>query len=214
MCSGSGSVLRHVIFQDLSNPSCGGWSLTGAVTFYESPVDIKYCRFLDSKAEDALNIIRSDFEINRSFFSGALFDAFDADFCEGMVTDSFFTGCGNDAVDVSGSVVELRNVSVDGAGDKGLSVGEKSKMMVRNMEIRNAGIAVASKDLSEICGSNFVISNCNTGFALYQKKTEFGPATINISGVAMNEVNMPYMIKDGSELKIDGKLVNMKGESQ
>jgi len=211
MASGKKSILQNVIFQNLANPEQGGWELTGAVTFYESPVDIKKCRFLNNRSEDALNIIRSDFWIDETVFGKIFSDAFDSDFSKGTITNSVFTECGNDAVDISGSIVELRNVSINGAGDKGLSVGEKSEMTANYVEIENAKIAVASKDFSEILGSNIGISDCETGFALYQKKPEFGAATITISNVLMETVNIPYLIENGSELRINQKLINAEG---
>ena len=37
-----------------------GWELTGAVTFYESPVTFSRCEFSRSRSEDALNVIRGE----------------------------------------------------------------------------------------------------------------------------------------------------------
>ena len=62
------SVLRHVVFENLSEPNYGDWGLSGAVTFYESPLYLENCLFKDNNAEDALNIIRSDFMIFSSVF--------------------------------------------------------------------------------------------------------------------------------------------------
>ena len=52
------SILENVIFKNISAPSQHGWQLNGAVTFYESPVEINSCMFLDNIAgDDMLNII-------------------------------------------------------------------------------------------------------------------------------------------------------------
>ena len=59
------SLLENVIFENLSAPSQSGWELTGAVTFYEAPVSIYNCKFISNRAEDALNIVRSDFTIDK-----------------------------------------------------------------------------------------------------------------------------------------------------
>ncbi|MFQ5825647.1 MAG: CotH kinase family protein, partial [bacterium] len=48
------SVLEYVTFNNLSNPSQGGWELTGAVTFYHSPVNISHCQFIGNRSEDGL----------------------------------------------------------------------------------------------------------------------------------------------------------------
>ena len=54
-------------------------------------------------------------------------DAFDGDFVEGIVKDSNFINLGNDAIDVSGSDIKITNVTINKAGDKGLSAGDKVK---------------------------------------------------------------------------------------
>ncbi|MFQ5825611.1 MAG: CotH kinase family protein, partial [bacterium] len=48
------SVLEYVTFNNLSSPSQSGWELTGAVTFYESPVNISHCQFIGNRSEDGL----------------------------------------------------------------------------------------------------------------------------------------------------------------
>ena len=102
------SQLEYVVFENLTNPAQNGWRLTGAVTFYESPVNISSCRFLSSRSEDGLNIIRSEFSIADSFFKHSASDSLDADFCKGTITNLSFVDSANDAIDVSGSVIELR----------------------------------------------------------------------------------------------------------
>ena len=150
------SVLDHVIFKNLSNPIHEGWELTGAVTFYESDVQISHCQFTENRSEDGLNVIRSEININNSLFSKTASDAFDGDFVKGILSNSSFVDCGNDGIDVSGSVIEIRNVYINGSGDKGLSNGENSEMTVNGGEIKNADIAVASKDIS-------VSTRCSSG---------------------------------------------------
>jgi len=207
MSAGGESVLKYVHFDNLSNPSQAGWSLTGAVTFYESPVRIIYCRFVNSRAEDALNIIRSSFEVDNTVFRGVFSDAFDADFCKGKVTASSFFDCGNDGLDLSGSVVEIRDIFIDKAGDKGISVGENSKASASGIKIKNADIAIASKDSSRVDMRDANILNCNVGLALYRKKSEFGPAHIAASNLSMDGTEVPYRVEKGSVLRVDGKQI-------
>ncbi|RAP28143.1 hypothetical protein DID76_04715, partial [Candidatus Marinamargulisbacteria bacterium SCGC AG-414-C22] len=97
------SSLEWVYFNGLSAPQNNVWSLTGAVTFYESPALISHCKFSDNKSEDALNIFRSYFSISHSDFENTFSDAFDGDFVTGDITHSRFRYIGNDAIDVSGS---------------------------------------------------------------------------------------------------------------
>lgn len=201
------SLLNDVIFDNLSNPSQNGWELTGAVTFYQSPVEIRHCQFANNRSEDALNIVRSDFAVDKALFKNILRDAFDSDFSAGSISDSFFTECGNDAVDISGSVVELSNVAIDGAGDKGLSVGERSSMKAESVSIKNANLAMASKDESELFIRNVKISDCKVGASVYQKKPEFGPGSMDISELTMDNVETMYSVEEGSDLRVNGKKI-------
>jgi len=206
------SILKHVIFDSLSKPSEGYWELTGAVTFYQSPVRIYQCQFSNNNSEDSLNIIRSDFLIERTLFKNSSFDALDVDFGRGKITDSSFVDCGNDAIDFSGSLVELERVLVKTAGDKGLSVGEKSKVSANKLEVEDAEFGVACKDASEVNIDNIAISNCSIGLALYQKKSEFGPAFMNIRELIMTKVHEPYLVQAPSGLNVKGKTIKSDQE--
>ena len=201
------SQLEQVVFRNLSFPACSTWQLTGAVTFYESPVDISNCRFLSSRAEDALNIIRSDFTIAHSLFRQTTSDAFDADFCAGRVTDCSFIDCGNDAIDVSGTALTLNDIRIDRAGDKGLSAGENSTVTGQGLDIRNTEIALAGKDMSQITIDGMTLSDCRIGCAAYQKKPEFGPAVVALTNLSDGNIELPYLIEDGSGVTLDGKTI-------
>ncbi|MFC1716541.1 CotH kinase family protein [Candidatus Poribacteria bacterium] len=207
MNAGRKSVLEHVIFSNLSNPSRGGWELTGAVTFYESPVDIHHCQFIANRAEDSLNIVRSEFTIDETAFSGAFSDAFDADFTKGSIIKTSFVNCGNDACDVSGSIVGLRDIFIKDVGDKGLSVGEDSRVFANRIEIRDAEIALASKDASSMGIKDISISDSEVGFAVYRKKPEFGSASITAVNLEAIKITVPHLVEAGSSLVIDGVAV-------
>ncbi|MDZ7291269.1 MAG: CotH kinase family protein [candidate division KSB1 bacterium] len=206
------SVLEHVIFDNLSNPSQNGWKLTGAVNFYESPVDILHCQFIYNRSEDGLNIIRSEFTIDNTVFRQTQADAFDADFGKGKITNSSFINCGNDAIDVSGSTLEVQNVLIDGFGDKGLSIGEISRMTAQQIEIKNGEIAVASKDMSEMNISNVDITACKIGFAVFQKKSEYGPGVIMADKVSLKKFSVPYLVEEHSTLLVDKVAVESNQE--
>ena len=198
------SILDYVTFYNLSNPSQSGWELTGAVTFYESPVQIFHSQVVGNRSEDALNIVRSEYTIDNTIFRKISADAFDGDFTKGKIANSTFVDIGNDAIDVSESVIDLQDVFINGAGDKGLSAGENSKMTVNHIDIKNAEIAVASKDLSDIAIQNINISDGEIGLTAYQKKPEFGAASIKVASLKMIGVNIPYLVEEQSTVVVDG----------
>jgi hypothetical protein len=198
------SILDHVIFRNLTNPTKNGWQLTGAVTFYESPVHISNCQFSHNNCEDALNVIRSEFTIDRTLFNDIFADAFDGDFTKGTITNTSFVRCGNDAVDVSGSQVEIDDLFINDAGDKGLSAGENSHITADNVEIINSEIAVASKDMSTLKINKLNISDCKVGFTIYQKKPEFDYASAHVRDYKTRNLKIPYLVEERSKLVIDG----------
>jgi hypothetical protein len=205
--AGARSNLEHVAFDNLANPSRAGWEPTGAVTFYESPVQILDSSFAANRSEDALHIVRTRFEIGRSVFRNTAFDAFDADFSEGILRDVRFVDAGNDAVDVSGSVVELEEIVVEGCGDKALSAGERSRVQASNLSIRRAEIGLASKDSSTVSVAGLDIRDGAIGLTAFQKKSEFGPASIDVRGLTLEAVDTPYLVERDSSVSVDGRSI-------
>ena len=177
-----------------------GWKLTGAVTFYESDVDISQCKFINNTCEDGLNIVRSTFQVNRSEFNNIYSDAFDADFCEGELLNSSFRNTGNDAIDFSTSVINVRHCQMHVIGDKAISAGEQATINATDIEVSDANIAFASKDRSVLNLQNVSITNCEKGFTAYQKKPEFGPATIQVRGYTEKNIKNLFLIEEGSKL--------------
>lgn len=207
------SLFEHVYFNNLSNPSQRGMNITGAVTFYKSPVKITHCYFDRNKSEDALNIIRTKFTIENTFFNKTYSDALDVDSSNGKIKNTSFFNSGNDAIDLSDSIIELNDIFINKVGDKGISAGENSQINARHIEIKNAEIAVASKDLSNIKIKEITISDSKIGLSAYQKKSEFGPGNILVNNLLIRNVEIPYLIESGSNITIDGNVVESNSEN-
>tara|TARA_Y100000991_G_scaffold138222_1_gene104166 strand:- start:10363 stop:12936 length:2574 start_codon:yes stop_codon:yes gene_type:complete len=201
------SILKHVVFDNLRNPTQGNWGVTGSVTFYESPVELQYVAIKNNKCEDALNIVRTNFTMNQVAISNTQSDAFDGDFVNGSILNCQFYNLGNDAIDVSGSDLLIRNVTIANAGDKGVSAGENSKIKINGVEISDSAIAVAGKDLSIVYAKKLKISRTKLGFTAFQKKPEFGPSEINVNGISMSDIETNYLIESSSSLFIDNKKI-------
>ncbi len=201
----STSSINYCNFSNLSNPSINNWQLSGAINFYESDVIIKNSKFDKNRSEDALNIVRSEFHIDSTIFNNIYSDAFDGDFTEGVISNSKFINCGNDAIDVSGSTITLENVYVENSRDKAISGGESSLISGRNIKIHECEIGIVSKDHSSINLENIVITDCNLGISVFQKKTEFGAAKITISNLHLANNDRNFLIEKESSLIIDGE---------
>jgi hypothetical protein len=198
------SVLRHVVFRNLATPQESAWELTGAVTFYRSPVEFHDCEFSRNRSEDSLNVIRSEFLINNTFFSHAPSDALDVDFSDGSIRQSIFAHVGGDAVDVSGGRVSVRNLRMQNVSDKGISIGERSVMTGRDIAVRQSRIGIAAKDSSSAHLTDVALEDVEIGLAVFQKKPEYGPATLEITRITLNRVTSDYIVEKSSRLRVNG----------
>jgi hypothetical protein len=198
--------MNHVEFHNLNTLSYKGWNLTGAVTFYESDADLNHITITHNSCEDALNIVRSDFVLSNSRFDKTASDAFDSDFSTGLVDRVTFTRIGNDAIDFSGSRIDIRNCVINQAGDKGISAGEDSHLTAENITITEANIGLASKDLSELTVNGGDINHCTYGTVLLQKKPEYGPASMTLNSVRFSAVQTKFLIEKGSQITFNGQL--------
>ena len=139
-------VINHLEVENMGTLDYEGWTLTGAVTIYESDVTIDHLHIKGNHCEDGLNVIRSVFNISNCMIEGTKSDGFDADFCTGVFGQSTFKNTGNDCVDFSGSEVTISDITIINSGDKGISAGERSKLVLQNIAIDGALTGLASKE--------------------------------------------------------------------
>lgn len=201
------SELKHVVFSHLNTLDYKGWTLTGAVNFYESDVLISDCTFEYNHCEDALNIIRSDFHVTRSSFEHIFADAFDSDFCTGLLDYSSFDFVGNDAIDFSTSQIHIENCEITNIQDKGISGGEGSTLWVKNTNIINCNIGAASKDLSRVELLDVTIDHCYYGLVALRKKPEYGPAHLETKKLSLSNCNKKHLIEKNSILLLNGRRI-------
>lgn len=154
--------------------------LTSCLTLIDSVV--RQSTFVSSSCnrEDAVNFIRVDGISVRLDIRDAASDGFDADFSHVQFDSVRIENSGNDCIDLSAGVYNLRDIDLHQCGDKGVSAGERSLVSLRNVSIADANIGIASKDLSRVSLSGMVsIKDAETCLTAYQKKQEFGPAFIS-----------------------------------
>ncbi len=205
--AGAPSFWNYVTVKDTDAIALPGWKLTGGLTFYRSSIRLNHSHLLGTKAEDGINVIRERFEFVDSEFANTASDAFDSDFGWGLIERCVFHDTGADAIDVSGTEVQVRDVILKDLGDKGLSVGEISRMTAERVTITNADFGVASKDLSQATLSEITIVGARiAGLAAYIKKPAYGPATITADGVTF--LNIPdeqrVLVQTGCWIDLDG----------
>jgi len=185
-----------------------GWMVTGGITFYNSDISISNSIIKNSLSEDAINIIHSTFIFDNISISESVSDAFDGDFTVGLVNNSTFSQIKGDAIDVSGSTIEMVDCTFDLIGDKGISAGEHSEINARDVVISNANIGVASKDLSNVEIRDSEINHPNyVAFAAYQKKKIFGPGSIVGTNIVLSGHEKIGLSQIGSYINVNNEII-------
>ena len=204
---GGDSIWRHVNVRNTNAIRRGGWMMTGGINFYHAPVSIYNCRFDNALGEDALNIFGTEFLLDGIVIDTVASDAFDGDFVTGEVVNSHFLASVEDAVDVSGSQITVRNCTFTRIGDKGISAGENSQVSVRDCTVESASIGVASKDFSQVDVDGIHISEAtNYGFAVYIKKAEFGPSSVVAQNVTLGQMGRgDFIVQATCDFNLNGE---------
>ncbi len=154
--------------------------LTGCLTIIDSYLENISIESNYSNCEDSINIIRSSGTINELNIKNSLFDLVDFDFSNIKIEKAILVNAKNDCIDFSYGNYLIKNISAHKCGDKGVSVGEKSSIEIKNLigsqnyldfAVKDSSILYLSKfdtdkDLDYKCGS------------IYKKKQEFNGGKI------------------------------------
>jgi hypothetical protein len=198
---------KYVDFIELSDNFRGRTTLSGAVTIYNSNVVFEDVLFSSCKAEDALNLYSSVFELNNVTFSQTLSDALDSDYSTGNISNCTFVDIGNDALDFSGSKAKISGLLANRFGDKAISAGERSSIEVQKIQLEDGEIGLVSKDESKLIVNSGTIRNVRLGYAVFQKKSEYGAASLTLTDLVFNGVQQVSLVEEGSSLTVDGQVL-------
>ena len=161
--------------------------LTGCLTFFKSNFENVNLKSQDSNCEDSLNLVNVNGKIDNIVISNSYSDALDIDFSNINIKNIVIKNSKNDCVDVSAGIYNFEFLDLDNCGDKGLSVGEESKINIKNINVNNSELGIASKDGSIANIFNVNIQNVDTCLGSYNKKKEFSGGYIKIN--AFNCIN-------------------------
>ena len=202
------SIIKNTYIEATRNFKHEGIFLTGGINFYKSDVEILNSKIVNNKSEDSINIIKSKFLIKNTLIKNSLSDGLDSDFSTGIVEEGIFQNIGNDAIDTSGSEIFIKNTKIYNVDDKALSAGEESTIKVENLLVNTSTYGIVSKDLSNIIGTDVIISNSVIfDFMAFQKKMHYGPGFISINNVKSDN---KIIAQKKSIIKINGKEIASK----
>ena len=202
------SKWSHTRIHRTTGLELGRWSTTGSVMFYASPVEMRDCTLADNSAEDMLNFVRTDFDIDRITMTGCVSDALDADFCKGTVRNMTMRDIGGDGIDVSGTVIEIDGLRCERVKDKAVSAGERSTVTARAVHAQNCGTGVASKDASRVRLRESSFEDMSfISLIAFMKKPEYGPGHIDAETVTMTGAGAAARAQTGSSIRVNGKVI-------
>ncbi len=183
------SVFRHAVVTGARGGFFGPHQISGGLSIYRSSAEISHSRFADIAANDGLHISYSVFSISDSRFVGSASDTIDIDWSFGSVSRTELSACGavsGDCIDLSGSRVDLDEVAVRGASDKGLSIGEGSVAEARGLAVSDSRIAVAVKDSGSLEIDGCRIAGNAFGVVRYIKKPTYAYPALRLEGCELS----------------------------
>jgi len=188
---GTGSIVfnennfdfENIYFENLSKPNLDNYILYGGVNFINSKIKLNNIIIKNSNNEDAINIINSKSEISNIYFENIKADALDVDFGELKFSNINCLKINNDCIDISGALVNGKNLVSKNTFDKGLSVGENSNVKIQNINIVNNNIALAVKDGSSADIKNLTLKENKYDIALFVKKKEFSKPKLVLTNI-------------------------------
>tara|TARA_B100000900_G_scaffold408811_1_gene423681 strand:- start:1644 stop:3983 length:2340 start_codon:yes stop_codon:yes gene_type:complete len=155
--------------------------LTGCINIINSKMTNLKIDVKNAKCEDAINIVNSKGKISSINIKNSAFDGLDMDFSDIEINKLFVENSGNDCADFSLGTYNVISANLINCGDKGVSVGEKSKASIKKLEVSISEIGVASKDGSKVLIDESLITNTNFCLSAYNKKNEFDGGIINVN---------------------------------
>mgnify|MGYP001807682821 CR=1 FL=1 len=160
--------------------------LTGCVNFIDSKFNNINITGKNMSCEDSVNIKNSNGVINNISIENSLYDAVDLDFSNLQIKSLNINDAKNDCVDFSFGNYDIIKVVANRCGDKGLSVGEKSKANLQNVLITESKIGVASKDSSITTIDQIFMNQMEVCLSAYKKKKEFNGSTMRVKKLKCN----------------------------
>lgn len=205
----NGSGFSHLQMTGGSGDVVDGIHYTAMLSIHDTAdIELDNIRLSDNHdVDDMLHIVYSEnVTMTRSVLDHALSDAIDVDLCENVrFLDVTVLNAGNDAIDLMGTDILIERSVLEGAGDKGVSVGEGSNALIVNSIISDNVVGVQAKDGSVAQLLNVDLVNNDTQLGAYNKNWRYGSGgTIDVrrSMIHGDGRESSFDIVEGSQLSL------------
>lgn len=196
------SVLKNVLFKNMTAIHDKQWQRIGAITFYESSVKLINCRFYNSEAIAAINLIRSDFELMECEFQ-KMKNAINIDYSKGTITKCVFEKCEKNAVNAVMSKLKINRLYASDVMNVGLNIQTGTELNGNWITIKNSNIAIATQNNLEIVIRELNISDAKKGIVIMENKFKDGVSQVSVFNVLQKNVKQPYLVEKNNVLKLN-----------
>ena len=176
---------------------------TGCLSFFDIKIVNISIESFNSDCEDAVNFVRSSGSIKVLLIRNSLYDGLDADFSSLEFDLIDVKTAKNDCTDFSFGDYFLNQVKIESCGDKGVSIGEASKVKIENLSVSNSNIGLASKDFAEAMINIGFINTTKNCVEAYNKKQEFSGGFIQANKLQCIDSHRNLSVDDKSLLKVN-----------
>jgi len=172
---------------NLTIPKNNEFGLTGCFTVYNLELENLVFESNSLFCEDSINVINSNGTFLSVYIKNSLIDALDIDFSNIHIDSLDIYNSGNDCLDLSYGVYKINNLNLSECGDKGVSIGEASRVDMNNLLIKSSNIGLVTKDSSNVVLKNIKTIDTKVCFAFYRKKIEFIHPQVKIQNLDCQE---------------------------
>jgi hypothetical protein len=173
----AGSVLQHLRAEGGSEAVTAGIYFSGMINLHDSR-DIVVDGLVASRnkvSDDLVHIIYvENFLFSNFRLSDARSDAIDIDISSGVFRDGAIDNSGNDALDFMASDAFVTDVDLMRSGDKGISVGERTDILIKDSRFSENKIGIETRDGSRAYVLSSKFRDNNLHLNAYLKNWRYG----------------------------------------
>ncbi|MCB0686317.1 MAG: CotH kinase family protein [Saprospiraceae bacterium] len=183
-----------------------GTAHSGGLSFHEVSLKMLHCQISNVKSEDGINIISSpSTHLEGLIFQDCQKDALDVDFSMVDIFECKFKNVNGDAIDLSGSRINLDSVEIESVGDKGISIGENTKASMNNLTIYDSYIGIAVKDGSEASVKNLTVDSATFAIAVFKKKHFYPTSVLRLDNIQLENNQNDICLENAQRVFFDNQ---------
>jgi hypothetical protein len=174
----SGSEFSHIFMDGGSGGNYNQIYFTSMFSLHNTRnIKIEKIKLINhSDYDDMIHVIYCEnVLIDKAELINAFGDAIDIDLSKNItIINSKFTNATNDSIDFMDSEALVDSSVIVGSGDKGISIGENSNILIHNSIFKKNNIALAVKDksIAKVLHTNF--ENNEIQLSAYSKNWQYG----------------------------------------